>query len=105
MPDTYCVITTTTESLQEAENMARMLVSRRLAACVQISDVSSVYTWQGEIRKEPEHLLLIKSSSDRYAEIEALIRENNSDVVPEIIQMPIQHGWSGYLDWISESTT
>ena len=105
MPDTYCVITTTTESLQEAENMARMLVSRRLAACVQIVDVSSVYTWQGEIRKEPEHLLLIKALADRYAEIETAIRENHSYEVPEILQLPVEDGWPAYLKWISESTS
>jgi periplasmic divalent cation tolerance protein len=101
MPDSYCVILTTTGNLQEAENMARTLVSRKLAACVQITDVSSTYMWKGELRKEQEHLLLIKTSASRYAEVEAAIVENHSFEVPEIVQLPVQQGLPAYLDWIS----
>lgn len=105
MPDSYCVIFTTTGNLQEAENMARMLVSRKLAACVQITDVSSTYMWQGELRKEPEHLLLIKTLSSRFADIQAVILENSSYEVPEIVQLPVEQGFPAYLAWISESTS
>ena len=105
MPDSYCVIFTTTGNLQEAENMARMLVSRKLAACVQITDVSSTYMWQGELRKEPEHLLLIKTLSSRFADIQAVILETSSYEVPEIVQLPVEQGLPAYLAWISESTS
>lgn len=105
MSDSYCVILTTTGNLQEAENMARMLVSRKLAACVQISDVSSTYVWKGELRKEAEHLLLIKTLSSRFADIQAVILENHSYEVPEIVQLPVEKGFPAYLEWISENTS
>lgn len=104
MSDSYCVILTTTGNLQEAENMARMLVSRKLAACVQITGVSSTYMWEGELRKEPEHLLLIKARADSYDAVQAAIRESHSYEVPEIVQLPIQRGLPAYLDWIAGNT-
>jgi periplasmic divalent cation tolerance protein len=105
MSDSYCVILTTTGNLQEAENMARMLVSRKLAACVQVSGVSSTYMWKGELRREPEHLLLIKTLSSRFGDIQAVILENHSYEVPEIVQLPVEKGLPAYLEWISENTS
>jgi periplasmic divalent cation tolerance protein len=60
--------------------------------------------WQGELHKDPEFLLLIKTAASRYAEIEAAIIENHSYEVPEIVQLPIQRGLPAYLDWITDST-
>ena len=105
MPDSYCVILSTTGSREEADRLAELLVSQKLAACVQISAISSVYMWQGELHKDAEFLLLIKTAASRYAEIEAAIVKNHSYEVPEIVQLPIENGLPAYLEWISENTS
>jgi periplasmic divalent cation tolerance protein len=105
MPDAYCVIFSTTGSREEADRIAEMLVTRKLAACVQISAISSVYAWHGELHKDAEHLLLIKTVPTRYDDIQAAILENHSYEVPEIVQLPIENGLPAYLAWISENTS
>jgi periplasmic divalent cation tolerance protein len=82
-----------------------MLVTRRVAACVQITGISSVYRWQGELHKDAEFLLLIKTVPARYEDVQAAILENHSYEVPEIVQLPIQNGLPAYLDWILENTS
>ena len=105
MPDSHCVILCTTGSREEAERLAELLVSRKLAACVQISAITSVYTWQGDLHKDAEFLLLIKTAASRYAEVEAAIIEHHSYEVPEIVQLPIENGLPAYLEWISANTS
>ena len=104
MPDSCCVILTAAGSEEEASRLAEMLVSRNLAACVQVTGISSVYRWEGRLHKEPEHLLLIKTTAHRYAEIEAAIVANHSYEVPEIVQLGVEQGLPAYLEWISENT-
>ena len=81
-----------------------MLVSRKLAACVQVTSIDSTYRWQGKIRHEPEYLLLIKTASRLYPEVEAAILENHSYELPEILRIPIEGGLERYLAWIEENT-
>ena len=104
MTEECCVILTTVGDKDEADRLAELLVSRKLAACVQITPVSSVYTWKGALQKESEHLLLIKTATRRYDEVQAAIRENHSYEVPEIVQLPVERGLPAYLDWISTGT-
>jgi len=104
MPESYCVILTTAGSQDEADRLAELLVSRRLAACVQVAGVSSFYMWKGALHSEPEHLLLIKTAARRYAEVEAAILENHSYDLPEIVQLAVARGLPGYLGWIEENT-
>lgn len=95
-----CVILTTCSDKKEAEGLARLLVEQRLAGCVQISAVTSLYEWEEEIQKDDECLLLIKARSDLYSEIEGVISGNHSYEVPEIIKIPIEDGLDAYLGWI-----
>jgi periplasmic divalent cation tolerance protein len=104
MAEAFCVILTTAGSRAEADGIAEALVSRRLAACVQISDIASTYRWQGEIMHEAEHLLLIKTVARLYEDVEAAIRELHSYEIPEIVQLPIEQGLDRYLNWIDEVT-
>jgi len=104
MKDSYCIVTTTCGSLGEAHELAEMLVNRKLAACVQLVNITSVYRWGGELNKETELLLLIKTTQERYQQIEDAIRENHSYEVPEIMQIPVDGGFLPYLSWIDEST-
>lgn len=66
MTKPYSIILTTISSEAEAAGLAEMLVAEKLAACVQIMPISSIYTWQGAIQKDSEFLLLIKTTSDLY---------------------------------------
>ncbi len=89
MSEAFCVILTTTGSRGEADRIANLLVVSRLAACVQVTPIESTYRWKGKVTSEPEFLLLVKTASARYKEVETTIRENHSYEVPEIIQLPL----------------
>jgi len=104
MTKSYDIILTTTGSKEEADRLAEMLVSRQLAACVQVINIGSTYMWQGKMTQEAEFLLLIKTASHMYSEVEKIIVENHSYEIPEIIQIPIVQGLPAYLAWIDENT-
>ncbi len=104
MPETYCVILSTAGSKDEAQRLADLLVQSGLAACVQIAPIDSTYVWQGKVTRESEHLLLIKTTADRYPDIESAIVANHSYEIPEIVQLTIERGLDRYLKWIGAST-
>ena len=100
----YCVILTTCANQEEAEWLARLLVEAKLAACVQMTGVTSFYEWDGALNRDDEKLLLIKAPSTSYSEIGAFISQHHSYDVPEIIQVPILAGSEAYLKWIDTVT-
>ncbi|MGV0028634.1 divalent-cation tolerance protein CutA [Phormidesmis priestleyi] len=100
--ETYCVVLVTASSRQEGETIAESLIATRLAACVTLLPVQSIYRWQGEVCKEEEWQLLIKSDLSRFAELEAKVKELHSYEVPEIIALSIVAGSINYLQWILE---
>jgi periplasmic divalent cation tolerance protein len=78
-------------------------VQERLAACVSIlSKVVSVYHWQGQIQKEEESLLLIKTNKSQWQSLKKRVQELHSYEVPEIILVPIELGHAPYLDWLNQ---
>jgi periplasmic divalent cation tolerance protein len=102
METAYALVLTTVATDQQAGELARSIVSAGLAACVQIQSLRSVYKWQREIRTEPEWLLLIKTTDDRYARLEQHIKAHHSYETPEIVKLPITGGSREYLGWIDE---
>lgn len=104
MTQAYCVILTTTGSQEEADHLSELLVQEKLAACVQRFPITSTYTWEGKLTRDSEWLLLIKTRSDKYKEIETLILTHHSYDVPEIIQLPVETGNPEYLSWIDDNT-
>lgn len=86
----------------EAEAIASALVEARLAACVQLMPVDSVYRWEGKTERASEVMLHAKTTRDRLAEVEALIKAQHSYAVPEIIAVPIVGGSADYLAWVRE---
>ncbi len=98
----YCVILTTCGDEGEAEVLARLLIEKKLAACVQITGVTSLYEWEKEIQKDKELLLVIKARADLYGDIERAISDNHSYEIPEIIKIPIEDGLDAYLGWVDE---
>lgn len=100
MDQTYLIVLTTVGTKQFANDLAHSVVSARLAACVQIQQVQSVYRWKGEVCAEPEWLLAIKTTDQRYAELELHIKANHSYETPEIVRVAIDGGSKEYLAWI-----
>ena len=95
---------TTASSREEANTIASELVSRRLAACVNIlGPIASVYRWQGEVEHSEEFLLLIKSTEAKFLPIQDTLRELHSYQLPELLSFTIESGLEAYLDWIAAS--
>lgn len=100
------IVLCTAGSEDEARKIARSLVERQLAACVNIvSHVESVYRWQGKIESSHEWLLLIKTTAAQFPAIRAAIRELHSYELPECIALNIEQGSPEYLEWIGDSLT
>ncbi|MDB9445934.1 divalent-cation tolerance protein CutA [Anabaenopsis tanganyikae CS-531] len=102
IPAHYGVVLVTTANKQEAETIANALVEAQLAACVSLLPIHSIYSWEGEIYKEYEWQLLIKTDLALFSSLEAKIRELHSYEVSEIIALPIVAGSQAYLQWISQ---
>ena len=96
----YIQIFTTTKKKEDAEKIARMLVEKRLAGCIQILPITSIYRWRG-IEREEEWLCLIKSKKTLYEELEKTIKEIHPYEIPEIIAVPIIAGSDDYLKWLN----
>ena len=95
------VVLMTAANREEANQIAELLVSARLAACVQIlPEIESVYRWQGEVKREQEILLLAKATRARFDEIESKVRAMHSYETPEIIALPITAASEPYLKWL-----
>lgn len=95
----YGVVLVTAPSRDEAEAIAQNLVESKLAACVSLVPIKSIYTWKGELCKEEEWQLLIKTDLAKFESLSAKIRELHSYEVPEIIALPLVAGYPPYLDW------
>ncbi len=102
---TYSMVATTTDSDELTGTIARTLLDRRLAACIQASPIRSFYRWDGAVHDDPETLLWIKCRTEDFAAIRAAIVEVHTYDEPEIIQVPITDGSAGYLAWITAETT
>src|SRR5690606_6092147 len=80
----------TTSNRQEADQIASAVVSRRLAACAQVvAKISSTYWWEGEVRQAEEWLLLMKTTTDRFDDLAACVRELHSYEAPQVVAVPI----------------
>lgn len=99
------VVMLTAGSREEAVRLAEMLVGSRLAACVQIlPEMESVYWWQDAVEREPEHLLLVKTTMDNFARLEYEVRALHSYETPEIIALPVMASSAPYLEWLKTTT-
>lgn len=78
-----------------------MLVEKRLAACVNIADITSVYEWKGKIENDNERLLILKTIDSKFAELERFVKDNHSYECPEIIAMEVKAGSKDYVDWVN----
>ena len=100
------IIFSTFSSRLEAEKIAKFLIKKRLAACVQIlPKMESIYFWKHKIHKNKEHLMIIKSRKSLFEKVTKLIQENHSYETPEILALPVIKGSSDYLQWLTQVTS
>lgn len=100
----YGMVMTTVGDAEAGQRLAAELVAQRLAACVQMLPIQSTYHWKGAVQRDAEILLLVKTKTALYPEVEAFIRAAHSYETPEIILVPITAGSAGYLQWLGAET-
>ena len=88
-----------------ADKLATALLERRLVACVNvIAGVSSHYRWNGKLEKDEESLLILKTTREQVAGIDAALKELHPYDVPELLSLPVEEGADAYLRWVREET-
>lgn len=98
------VVYVTSGKISEAKKIARALVEKRLAACVNIiPKITSIYTWKDHIHTDEEALLVIKTRRPRFDALRRCVESLHSYEVPEVIALPIVEGAANYLNWIEQS--
>uniref|UniRef100_A0A7C4EPC6 Divalent-cation tolerance protein CutA n=1 Tax=Thermodesulfovibrio aggregans TaxID=86166 RepID=A0A7C4EPC6_9BACT len=101
----YMFILITAPDEDEAVKIGKTLVEERLAGCVNIiKGIRSIYFWQGKVEDEPEVLMIVKTKTDLFDELEKRVKSLHSYTVPEIIGIKIDKGSEGYLNWLTEVT-
>jgi periplasmic divalent cation tolerance protein len=100
------IVLSTASSEEEARKIARHLVERRLAACVNIvPQVQSIYRWKEKVEEANEWLLLIKTTEATFGQVRHAIADLHSYDVPECICLTIEDGSADYLQWIGDSVS
>jgi|SRR4026208_99800 len=98
------VVFLTAANGEEATRLAELLINAHLAACVQIlPEMESVYRWEGKIERQSEILLLAKTTTAKFADLEREVRALHSYETPEIVALPIVAGSNPYLKWLDAS--
>ena len=100
----YRIVLCTAGSTEQAAEIGRALVERRLAACVNVvGGIRSIYRWKGQVEDEAEALLVIKTHAARVEALRGAVRELHSYETPELIVLPIIDGDPDYLSWLAEN--
>ena len=100
------VVMVTTSNQDEAVKIADHVVGARLAACAStIPTVRSIYRWEGKIMNDQESLVLIKTTSDKYAALQETIQALHSYKMPEILALSVAEGLPPYLEWVNRETS
>ena len=100
----YLAVITTVGSQAEARSMARVMVERKLAACAQISEIESFYTWNGSVQNDREFRVLFKTTGERYQAVENAIRELHSYELPAIHAVAFERIHAPYAEWIKANS-
>lgn len=105
MGSPYQLVFCTCPDQETAQRIGHTLIDTAVAACVNIiPGLTSIYRFEGQIETNPECLLLIKTTSENYAQLEIQLSKLHPYRVPEIIACNISHGLPAYLQWLDEST-
>ena len=94
----------TVATAEDAERIARYLVDKGVAACVNVvPGVLSFYRWKGRLERDAEMLLVIKTRGERFEELKAALLAEHPYEVPELVALPIAGGHDRYLEWLADS--
>ena len=93
------IITTTVATLEQADKIAAVLLEKKLAACVQFENIISCYKWQGQVCREEEIRLVIKSARCNYNAVEKVIVQNHDYDCPQVLMQSVSRGFVPYLRW------
>ncbi len=105
MESTAIVVLCTAPSEEVAERLARALLEARCVACVSlVPGLRSLYRWKGAVEEAREVQLLIKTRSERFADVERVLRAEHPYEVPELIALPIVAASADYLAWLVAET-
>jgi periplasmic divalent cation tolerance protein len=101
------IVLVTCGTLSEARTIARRVVQKRLAACVNVllSPMNSYYTWKNKLEVAREYLLVMKTTLNRLPQLEKEVKRLHSYEVPEFITLPITYGSGAYLSWVQQSVS
>ncbi|MAF43390.1 MAG: divalent-cation tolerance protein CutA [Parcubacteria group bacterium] len=86
---------------KEAKDIGEKLVEKKLAGCVNIFPIDSIYSWKGKIQKDKEFTMVIKTKKGNFKKIEKFIRKNHSYTAPCIVEIPIGKVTKNYLKWLN----
>jgi periplasmic divalent cation tolerance protein len=99
------IVLTTAPADDRADELARQLVDERLAACANVSQpMVSVYRWKGQLERDSERQIVIKTTRDRLAALETRLRQIHPYELPEFVVLAVEQGSAGYLGWVFEQT-
>lgn len=99
------MVLTTVADIEKAKLLAHQIIDQRLAACCNIvPGISSIYRWQSELYDEQECLLIVKTTKNRYPELDQYVREHHPYEVPELLALPVSTCFEEYLSWVVKQT-
>jgi periplasmic divalent cation tolerance protein len=100
----HSIVTTTVATEEDADMLARLALHHRLAACIQVEDITSYYTWEGSTHEDAEKRLTLKTRTALVPQLTDILRSNHPYKVPQILEVQIASGLTDYLNWIDENT-
>ena len=93
----------TASSEDEAKKIARHLLEKKLAACVNIFPIRSFFWWEGKIEEAEEYGMIVKTRAEKFAKLREEVKKIHSYSVPCVCSVPIERGLREFLEWIDES--
>ena len=103
MKSNTIAVFTTTDSLEEARKLTKTLVEQKLAACAQISEIESFYTWENDVQNDQEFRIMFKTTKDKYKDVEKAILKIHSYDLPAIYAVDVDELYQPYGAWVNES--
>lgn len=98
------IVFVTTNTLQNARHIAKIIISEGLAACCSIiQNLTSFFSWQNSLTERNEYLLIIKTTESKLNSLEDRIQQLTNDEVPEILSLPVDYSHKGYYNWLINS--
>jgi periplasmic divalent cation tolerance protein len=104
MSERAVMIMTTVDSDEQTETLCQVLLEEHLAACIQALPIVSRYRWEGEVQRDSETLLMVKTSASAVDAAMRVIETYHDYDTPEIVVLPITAGLPAYLDWVEEES-